>query len=483
MFISGIISLLLLPILIKMLGTIKYGAFELVTSLEIINFFLEFGMGTTLIKFIPEYKYDKEKLQNFIWSYFYLKLTVTFIGIIFIIILGFYFDNIFQIENIKNIEDIKLSVYIFAFGIFLRTIATFLENILKGFVYFAQINLLKSFAVFLFFLVCYGYYLYNDNYSIIEISIIWFLARPILIIINMLILFKNLKLLTVLTPTKFKLESIKPTLKYLFGMSYISIVGQLYNKMPKIILGIFLGSISVGYWGIIERVKRPIFDIQNAILRPLLPLLSDKKTTKLSTTKIFQASRLNSIAISFLAIIILVNIDIILYFWIGKEFMSISLLIKIIFLPFVSPNSGVFQMMYYASGKTKINKIFLTLNSFISLSLGTISLYIYKDMLIFICIYTFTFIVLTLDNIFSHLKHLKINYCQYIKKVMIPIFLINIITFILSSCFTSYIPFTIWGLILDIIITISIYILLIPIFLPREDLIFIKSLFKKIKTK
>jgi len=479
MFISGILSLALLPILINMLGKIEYGAFELITSLMIINFLLEFGMGATLLKFIPEYKENRLKLREFIWSYFYIKLLVTFIGIFFVVIIGYYFDNIFQINQITNITDLKFSVYIFALGILLSSISTFFENILKGFIYFAQINIAKISVTILFFLICYSYYSYFDTYSIIHISIIWFVIRPILLIITMLSLLFKLDLFMILIPSKFKIELIKPTFKYLFGMSYISIVAQLYNKLPKVILGIFLGPIYVGYWGVIERVKRPILDIQNAILKPLIPLLSDKKQKKLSREKIFQASRLNSIVISFLAIVVLVNIDMMIHFWIGEDFASVASFIKIIFLPFVAPTSGILLMMYYAEGETKINRNFLTLNTTISLILGTTLLFIYEDLLLFIYAYTFTIIILVFINIFSYLKYFKINANDYIKNVMIPLLLLVIGSFSVSYYLISLIPFTLLGLIINLFITSVIYMIFVLLVMPEEDRIFIKSLILK----
>ena len=66
--VSSIIGLSLVPITINMLGKIEYGAFELILSLILIDAFLEFGLGSTLVKYIPEHKVDTASLKTFFWS-------------------------------------------------------------------------------------------------------------------------------------------------------------------------------------------------------------------------------------------------------------------------------------------------------------------------------------------------------------------------------------------------------------------------------
>ncbi len=473
LLINGVLAIILVPILINMLGKIEYGAFELIVSLMIINFLLEFGLGSTLVKYIPEYKEDMLNLQKFIWSYFYLKLFITSIGCIGIIFVGYYFDYIFNLEMIKDIESIKLSVYIFSLGILFSSIVTFLENILKGFVHFGKINISKSISVVFFFLIAYGYYKFSNQYSLVEISFIWFIIRPSIFIFNTLVVFKRVKLLHLLIPKKFEYSLIKNTLHYLFGMSYITLVAQLYNRLPKIIFGILLNPIYVGYWGIIDRLKNPILNIQRASLRPLIPILSNKNRTELSDKKIFQASRLNYLMISFLGVLVIVNIDLIIKNWLSNDFSQVIELTKILFLPYIFPSAGVLLMMYYAKGKTKINQIYITLNTTISLTLGTTLLILYKDIIFFVYAYSFTIIILNFSIIFAYLKYFNINAFGYIKEAIVPIILLTTSSIILSNLliyFVSTITENITiELGLNIIGTVVIYFLGFLIFMPKED--------------
>jgi O-antigen/teichoic acid export membrane protein len=479
--ISGIIALITVPILINMLGKVEYGAFELIASLMIITFLLEFGMGSTLVKYIPEHQDNPEDLKSFIWSYFYVKLSVTLIGMLVIIMIGYHFETLFKLENVKNVEELKFSVYIFAIGIFFSSLSTFLENILKGFVYFGYVNLSRIVSVLEFFLLFYAYYLLSNHYRLTTIALIWFTLRPLISIFNALLVFKKVKQLNLLIPTRFKYQSIQKTLKFLFGMSYITLVAQLYNNLPKIILGTLQGPIAVGYWGIMDRIQKPLLNIQSATLRPLIPILSDKKYRTLTKTTIFQASRLYYLMIAFLGMLIILHIDSLILLWIGEAFTEVATLIKVLLLPFIFPNVGVFLMMYYAKGKTKINSIYLSFNTSIGIGLSTLLLLYYNDLLLFVYAYTFTNIVLTLLLVFIYLKHFKLSYFDYFWEVMVPVQGVLFICFTVEHYFSHFFTISLLGLISSLLFYTLLYFLFTWMVIKDEDKKIIFSLKEKLK--
>lgn len=480
--VSGIIGIIQVPLIINMLGQVDFGTLELIGSLMIINFLLEFGMGSTLVKYIPEHKEDRPKLQTFIWSYFYMKMLITLIGCIIVVIIGYYFDNLFKVDMLTDLETVKISVYIFALGILLSSVATFLENILKGFVYFGQANLAKTSAIILFFIFFYLYYLFAPQYDMITISLFWFALRPLITILNSLVAFKRVQLLRILIPTKYDYGLIRNTLRYLFGMSYITIVSQLYNTMPKIILGAYSGPIAVGYWGIMDRIKKPLQDIQGAVLRPLVPILSDKTYSNLPPKTVFQASRLNYLIVSFLGFLIIVNIDLLICVWISKpEFYVVTEYIKILLLRFVFPGGGVLLMMYYARGKTKINSIYLTINTTVSLILSTLLLIVYNELSYFIYAYTFTIILLTQIVTLAYLRYFELNPLTYLREVILPTMLLILSAIFISYYFSAFFKPTIWGLLGSLLSSTIIFLGLFWVFMPQEDKALLHSLIRKLK--
>jgi O-antigen/teichoic acid export membrane protein len=468
--VNTFIGLTLVPITINMLGKIKYGVFELILSLIFIDIFLEFGLGSTLVKYIPELKHDIDKLRSFVWSYYYIKLFLTLLGFIVIVLIGYNFDVLFNLEGVKNIEEIKLATYIFGFGLIINSMTTFLDNFLKGLVYFGLTNTARIISNLLFFIIFYLYYMESNVYSIVYIALIWFVIRPLLLLFITVALIKYLNLSYILRPVKFKLKSLRDTLKYMYAMAYIVMVAQLYNRMPKILLGIVSGPIVVAFWGIMEKVKEPLLELENSMIRPLIPILSDKQNTvSMTEQKTFQAVRLHYFFMSFLGIMTITHIDLFIFLWLGEGFTEVADLVKIILFSFLFPKASVLLMMYYAKGKTKINTIFVTINTTISLLAGALVLIYTKNIELFAWTLTIILIIGSLFNILRYIKYFNISNSNFIKDSMLSPILIIISFFLIQKLFVEYINLDVLGLILSILVSILIYIGLFMVFMKSED--------------
>lgn len=481
--ISGIIGITLVPILINMLGKVGYGAFELILSLMIIDLFLEFGLGSTLIKYIPEFKSNLNILRKFVWSYFYIKIFLLTISSFIIFIVGINFANLFNLDAVENLHSVKISVYVFAIGIALNGIATFLSNILNGFVYFGYANVVRIFSIISFFLILYLYYITYSSYNIIYISIIWFIGRPAFMIFYALFVFKIKKLFYLLKPAKFNYKQIQTTIKYMFGMTYIVMVSQLYNKLPKIIVGIFSNPIYVGYWGIFEKIREPFIQIQSSMLRPLIPIVSEKKiTTNISQYKIFQAARLQYVLISFLAITIIVHSKKIIDIWLGNDFSSVSDLLQIMFIPFALPTAGVLIAVYYAEGKTRINRYFVTVNVFVSLIFSIIAIKV-GTIMHFAWVFAICLILTNFMSILVYSKHYNINVINFLKKSFFPI-LINLILYYAAGRYlNNFLSSNFLDLSISLILMSTVYFLLVFITLNNDDKILLKEIINKLNIK
>ena len=480
--VSAMIGLALVPITINMLGKIEYGAFELILSLILIDTFLEFGLGSSLVKYIPEFKHDIEKLKVFTWSYYYIKLSLSLIGLLVVSLIGYYFDSVFNLTNITNIQDIKTATYIFGFGLIISGSATFLDNFLKGFVYFGLTNTTRIFSIILFFLVFYIYYKFNTYYSIVYIALIWFIIKPLILLTLNISLVCYLKLNYILKPISFNLESIHSTLKYMFGMTYIVMVAQLYNKLPKIIIGIFLNPTAVAYWGIMEKIKEPLGQLEGSMIRPLIPILSDKQNiVNMSEKKIYQAIRLQYFFMSFLAIITIVNIDLFIQLWLGNGYETVSNLVKIILLPLLFPKSGILLMMYYAKGKTKINSNFVTLNTLATIFIGTIVLTTTNDLEYFAWTSSIVLIIMTSLNIIKYIDYFKLLKVRFLKDTVISPLLVIFSYYFTSVYVLNFTNQTLNGLLINILISILVYIILFLIFMKQEDKKILINLMRKRK--
>lgn len=479
--VSTIIGLAIVPLTIGMLGKIEYGAFELILSLIMIDAVLEFGLGSALVKYIPEYKENKCKLKSFAWSYFYLKNVLTLLGFIIVIIVGKYFDTLFNIQEINNLENIKYATFLFGLGLFLSGTSTFLDNLLKGLMHFGSSNSLRSIAMIIFFIMMYCYYIFNNKYNIVQIALIWFILKPLILILMQVVLFNYLKLSYIFSYEKFKFKSLKNSLDFMFGMSYITIVAQLYNNLPKIILGVFTNPINVAYWGIMEKIKGPLLQIENSMIRPLIPILSEKQNVLFMTEeKAFQSVRLQYFFISFLGIMTIVHIDLFIFVWLGDNFRTVSTIVELIMVLFIFPKAGVLLMMYYAKGETRINRLFVTIRTILSLILATLILILTKDLILYVSTIVLVSLVMAIYNISKYLSYFNFSKFKFLKDSILSPFIIMLLFYLVHNHFLlKFVSYDIVGLVSSVFISIFIYVGLFFIFMKSEDKNILLKLLRK----
>jgi len=470
--VSGIVGLSLVPMTLHMLGTETYGAFELILSLLLIDTFLEFGLGSTIIKYVPEYKSDMATLRSFFWSYYYVKLAIAIAASVFIGFVGYHFEDIFNLGQIQDIESIKISVYLFAIGLIINSLVGFLDNFLRGYVFFGIANTIKTFALLLFFVVYYFYYITGtpSTYSIIWISFMWFVLRPTFSLLLMVGGLRFLSLGDILHPAKFEFSHIENTRHYVYGMTYIVMLAQLLNRLPKIMLGIFINPAHVAYWGIMEKIKEPLLQLNAALLRPLIPILSDQKNSiQMSEDKIIQLSRLQYLLMTFLGIMVVTHIDLLVKLWIGEEFKMVAKIVKIDMLPLLFPMAGIFLMMYYAEGKTYINRQFVTINAVVGLGIGLLVLWRTRDIVMFAWSLSLVSIIIALLNLLVYLRYYKINKEKMFSEAfVVPAAIMGVYYLIIKSILHIF-PQNIYGLAMSIGVSCLIYMILCYIFLPKQD--------------
>ena len=479
--VSAVVGLALVPITIDMLGTMQYGVFELILSLILIDVFLEFGLGSTLVKYIPEYKVDIERLKVFCWSYYYIKLVLSILGFLVILFIGYHFNIFFNLDEVQDIESIKIAVYLFGAGLIINGLVSFLDNFLRGFVYFGIANGIKTVSVLFFFFVYYVYYIQYDilEYNIIHIVFIWFILRPIFSLVLHIVVLRYLDLSYLLKPVKFDYLIIQNTLRYMFGMTYIVMIAQFLNRAPKLILGMLTNPIYVAYWGIMEKIKEPLLQLNSSLLRPLIPILSDQTNiTHVSEDKVFQASRLQYFLMSFLGIMVMVHIDLLIIVWLGEEFSSVSTIVKIMMISFLFPSAGVFLMMYYAEGKTKINRIFTTLHTIISITLAIFVILATNDLILFTVSFSVVAIFISYLSINTYLTYFKLNKVEFLKKsVLIPLQIL-IVYYAIISYIQTLLSIDLMGLLISICISFILYAGLFFVFMKREDKVIILEMIK-----
>ena len=111
LFIQGanfILPLIILPYLVRVLGSEKYGLVMIAQSVALfLTIVVDFGFNISATKEVASIKDDKEKLSQFYWNIVFIKFVL--IIVTFIILLGMtYFIDKFKLDPL---------VYLFSFGL------------------------------------------------------------------------------------------------------------------------------------------------------------------------------------------------------------------------------------------------------------------------------------------------------------------------------------------------------------------------------
>lgn len=475
--VTGIVGVLIVPIIIKLLGQEYYGVLEIILSLMFINFFFELGMGSTLLRYIPVYeKKGKQELSTFLWTYLYFKSTLALIASFIVLFVGFKFDVFFNIGH-TDVALVKSSVYIFAIGIFITNIATFLSNTLKGFQRFDFAIIPDMIGQLMFLILTYILSLKGaKNVSVLDIALLMFIIRPMIRIIMGSFFLKKTTRKIIFRPIKPKVKYIKESFGFLKGMSLITIFAQLYNRGPKMIMGVLLNPVSIAYWGIAERLRGPIEQVNSSLIRPLIPMAASMSLDNRSKTNdlIIKITKVQFLLIGGISSFVILYINKFIEIWLSEEYLQVGSIIKIWLIPFILPSAGVLLMFYYARGKTRLSQNMNILNTFLGLLLGTF-LMIKLDSVGFALGLIISTFITTIIYFYYLCNEFHISFWEILKGAYIYSYFVIGITIFLNYCIMNFIQIDSWStLILASSIGLILYLIAILLSLNKEE----KKLYK-----
>jgi len=216
------------------------------------------------------------------------------------------------------------------------------------------------------------------NFGLISLSVLMFILKPIVCGATLYHYVNKLNIGISFTPILPSLKVFKESMNFLSGMSLITIIAQIYNRFPKIILGIISGPGIVAIYSIVEKIRTPITLIQSAIIRPFMATSSDFDYQNKKRIKeiIIKSTKYHGIINIGLSILIILYINEFILLWLGSEFTLSGHILRLILFFAIIPSSAIMLMMYYAQGYTKAS---LFINSFNTLTAIVLSIFLIRD--------------------------------------------------------------------------------------------------------
>lgn len=341
-----IISIVIIPIILKLVGQEEYGLYSLVYSIMGYFSVLDFGFGNAMIRYVSKYKAEKKDDRS-INSMFFIIYCI--IGIITLLVGSIIYVNL---ENIfgSSLSDVELQkanimMIIFLVGTAISfPLSVFDSYVLANekFIFLKIVNLMRIllYPIMIIPLLLLGY-------KSITMVVVYTLLNLTMHIFYAIYSLTKLKMKITFNIKKIDFSIFKEVIIYSFFVFLNIIVDTVFNNTDQVILGIVSGTVAVSIYSVANQIKNANNAFSTAISGLFLP-----KITKLLANN--EKSEVNNIFISVSKIQLYIMLLILSGFfifgrafislWVGNEYMDAYyitlLLIGISIIP-LTQNLGI----------------------------------------------------------------------------------------------------------------------------------------------
>lgn len=305
MALEGIIVFLLNPFIIRGLGQETYGVYSLMNSITGYLSVFEFGLGTTIIRYISKYNEEKneETKENFLSMIFGIYFWITILIVVLSVILYFFIDDIFCIS--LNNEQINLAKKIFiiiASSISITTIGSVFSAIISGyekFIFSRSVVLITTILNILLTLL-----VLIINPSAILLSSITLIISIITILLNIIYVFYKLKVKVKFHG--FESDFFVEIFKFSIFIFLQTLINQIYWRVDQLIIGVELvnAATSLAVYAVAMKINDLVLAFTTVVNRYQLPTITKLMINKREDITEYIGKISRFVAILYLAIII-----------------------------------------------------------------------------------------------------------------------------------------------------------------------------------
>ena len=261
LFIQGtnfILPLIIFPYLVRTLGSEKYGLVMVAQSVALfLTIIVDFGFNISATREVANLKNDKEKLSQFYWNVFSIKLVL--IIITFLLLLGL----IICVDKFS----VDPLVYLFSFGLVLGQ-AIFPTWFFQGIEKMQVITIVNVAAKLFFTISLFFVVLSPSDYQYVPIF------NGLGFVISGLFGFVfSLQYVKFIFP---KLSQVKEIIENSSSLFFSNFAVSLYTSSNTLILGFFAGDSMAGIYASMEKLILAIKSLYSPFYQAIFPNLSTK---------------------------------------------------------------------------------------------------------------------------------------------------------------------------------------------------------------
>lgn len=485
--IQGIVSFFLVPFIVGHIGTDSYGIVLLAIAAYGMVELFGVGLGKAVIKFFAQERANKKvDLLNVIYNSSLLWFFIVgFVGSIVVLLIGFFFENIFVNVSDKLIDDGRLSMFILSVTILPCIVLDVFKGILSGEQRYDLVNFFGTFAAVLraIFIVIYFYTFPPSLIAVVIIYSTFYIIERLCYLIASYRIIDNL----ILSFSYLNKKGINLIIGFASMMLIATMANMLAGHVFKFIIGIELTLTDLTYYGILLLLTSTASLLVRSFVNVLVPVAS--KYEALGDSSILQKLYLHGTKYAVIIILGLTYITLpflknLLGIWMGEQFKHIWFVGLIMFVGQILNSSSVTAKQILSGlGQVKI----LAISSTFSVVIGLGSCFLYLDLWegallsIAVLLLTSQSVINTIIIIKFSIKYIKIKMNYFlIKAYLIPL-IISSFVLLLGLVLNYLIKINTWPLLILNVIFIEViyYILVYRYALDSEE----KSLFINILNK
>lgn len=319
MAIEGIVIFLLNPFIIRGLGQEEYGVYSLVSSFAGYLSIFEFGLGTTIIRYISKYNAEKDEKskENFLALCFFIYFIITIVMAIVCIVLYYFLDNMFDVSlTLEQIELAKKMFIIIATSMTLTTIGSIFSAIISGYEKFIFSRTLIIFTTIINVILTIVVLL--TKATAVRLTYITLIITIITILANIFFVFAKLKI-------KIKFHEwdssfFKEIFKFSIFIFLQTMITQIYWRLDQLIIGIKIpnAAVALAVYSVAMKVNDLVLSFTTVINRYQLPTITRMVLIEKNEEKLIQYIGKTSKFVAILYIAIIIG-----FLFFGKKFIEI----------------------------------------------------------------------------------------------------------------------------------------------------------------
>jgi len=247
-FLTNVLGLLITPFMVHRLGNSEYGLYMLVGSLISYIGILDFGLSSTIIRFVAKHRAEKRKKEeeNFLATVMLIYTIISAIIVLSGIAIYFNLGSIFKKLSIAELHEVRIMFAILILNLAVTLpggVFTGICSAYEQFVFPNALSILK-YIVRSFILVI----ILLSGGTVISIVVLDTIVNLITIFLSMYYVFTKLDVVFKLH--KFQKSIVIQIFSFSVWIFIFSLVSQFQWRSGQIILGIVSGATAVAIYGV-----------------------------------------------------------------------------------------------------------------------------------------------------------------------------------------------------------------------------------------